>query len=54
MKQKKLPAHYGKDMGMSKLEIVELVVLTLITIFMGVGVIAFIINALETANNLMV
>lgn len=54
MKQKKLPPHYGKDMGMSKLEIVELVVLTLMTILMGAGVIAFIINALETANNLMV
>lgn len=54
MKQKKLPPHYGKDMGMSKLEIVELVVLTLMTIFMGVGVIAFIINALEAANNLMI
>lgn len=54
MKQKKLPPRYGKDMGMSKLEIAELVILTLMTILMGAGVIALIINALETANNLMV
>lgn len=54
MKQKKLPPHYGKDMGMSKLEIVELVALTLMTLFMGAGVIAFIINAIETANSLII
>lgn len=54
MKQKKLPPRYGKDMGMSKLEIVELVALTLMTLFMGAGVIAFIIGALESANSLMI
>lgn len=54
MKQKKLPPHYGKDMGMSKLEIAELVALTLMTLFMGAGVIAFIIGALESANSLMI
>ena len=54
MKQKKLPPHYGKDMGMSKLEIVELVALTLMTLFMGAGAIAFIISALESANSLMI
>ena len=54
MKQKKLPPHYGKDMGMSKLEIVELVALTLMTLFMGAGAIAFIISALETAKNLTI
>lgn len=54
MKQKKLPPHYGKDMGMSKLEIAELVALTLMTLIMGAGVIAFIIGALEAANSLII
>ena len=54
MKQKKRPPHYGKDMGMSKLEIAELVALTLMTLFMGAGAIAFIINAIETANSLII
>lgn len=54
MKQKKLPPHYGEDMGMSKLEIVELIILTLITIVMGVGVVAFIVSALNTAKDLVI
>ena len=54
MKQKKLPPHYGEDMGMSKLEILELIVLMLFTVCMGVGVIAFIISALTTAKDLVI
>lgn len=53
MKQKKLPLHYGRDMGMSRFEIIELVLLTLITIGLGVGIIAFIISALNSAKDLM-
>lgn len=54
MKQKKLPPHYGEDKGMTKLEIAELIVLTLITVLMGVGVVAFIINALASAKDLII
>jgi len=53
MKQKKLPPHYGKDLGMSRFEIIELALLTLITIGLGVGFIAFIISALNSAKDLM-
>ena len=53
MKQKKLPLRYGRDMGVSKFEIIELVLLTLITIGLGVGVIAFIISALNSVKDLM-
>lgn len=53
MKQKKLPLRYGRDMGMSRFEIIELVLLTLITIGLGVGIIAFIISALNSVKDLM-
>lgn len=53
MKQKKLPPHYGEDLGMSRFEIIELALLTLITIGLGVGFIAFIISALNSAKDLM-
>ena len=49
MKQKQLPARFKADDEMSKLEIVETIILTLLALGLGVGFIWFIVELTKIA-----